>query len=184
MKIPLVFALLASSPAFAASPLAYEARVVVSGQNLVAGAANAAADASLDCAAPTVQRTIRRCKLSPAVAAFATCLGRRVDGVTLNIHFQGDLINMFVEFASGNGVDAVLGQLKSAFGKEPRIQYWADDSHLYASYIWIDGEAEVEVTKVVKGDAGDGKVRMYVSSLLAGRPLNPDDSAPAPVKKP
>lgn len=181
MKIPLLLVLLAS-PALAASPLAFEARVVVSGQNLVAGAANPAADSALDCAAPTVQRTIRRCKISPTAAAFATCLGRRVDGVTLNIHFEGDLVNMFVEFASGSGVDAVLAQLKSAFGREPSVQYWADDSHLYASYIWIDGVAEVEVTKVVKGDAGDGKVRMYVSSLLAGRPMSPDDSAP--IKKP
>jgi hypothetical protein len=99
-----------------------------------------------------------------------------VDAVSLNLHFQGQVINMSVEFASGNDVDGVLGQLTSAFGLPPKIQYWADDAHLYASYIWVDGEAEVEVTKVVKGDAGDGKVRMYVSSLLGGLPMSPDDA--------
>ena len=98
-----------------------------------------------------------------------------MDGVSLNVHFQGRIVNMSVEFSGASDVEAVLGQLKELFGAEPKIQYWADDAHLYASSIWVDGEAEVEVTRIVKGDAGDGKVRMYVSSLLGGLPISPDD---------
>jgi hypothetical protein len=168
--------LLAASPCLAESPLAREARVTVSGESLTVGTADKSFQRRLDCAASTAQHTILRCKVPAAAVLLASSLGRRVDDVSLNLHFQGRIINMAVEFSAGNDVQAVTDQLKAAFGLEPKVQYWADDAHLYASYIWVDGEAEVEVTKTVKGAAGDGKVRMYVSSLLGGLPISPDDS--------
>lgn len=166
----------AAAPCFAASPLAREARVTLSGESLQVGAADAAANARLACEPSAAQHTILRCKVAPAAVSFASCLGRRVDAVTLNLHFQGKIVNMSVEFAAGSDADAVLAQLKGALGSEPKLQYWADDAHLYASYIWVDGEAEIELTKTVKGPAGDGKTRLYVSSLLGGLPLSPDDA--------
>jgi hypothetical protein len=160
----------------AASPLAREASVTISGEPLIVGASEKAADRRLDCAASAVQHTVLRCQIAAAAVSSASSLGRRVDGVTLNVHFQGQIINMSVEFSAGNDIDDVLGQLKTAFAQEPKVQYWADDAHLFASYIWVDQEAEVEVTRTVKGGAGDGKVRMYVSSLLGGLPMSPDDA--------
>jgi|GEM_PF-2848461 len=176
MKLALLLAALAASPCLAASTLAREARVTVSGEALTVGVADKSSRSQLDCVASTIQHTILRCQVPPAAVSFASSLGRRVDAVSLTLHFTGQIINMSVEFASGNDVDGVLGQLTAALGLPPKIQYWADDAHLYASYIWVDGEAEVEVTKTVKGGAGDGKVRMYVSSLLGGLPLSPDDA--------
>jgi hypothetical protein len=158
-----------------ASP-ALVARVSVQGETLMAGAAaDAAAQGRLDCAAATVQHTVRSCRLAAAALPSATCLGRRVDGVNLNVHFQGRVINMSVEFSAGTGADDVLSQLTAAFGRAPTVQYWADAGHLYSSSIWVDGRSEVELTKTVRGDAGDGKVRLYVSSLLGGLPISPDD---------
>jgi hypothetical protein len=183
MRLAFLLAALTASPCLAESPLARETRVVISGDSLAVGAADKAAEGRLDCAASTTQHTVLRCKVPGSVVPFAGSLGRSVDAVTLNVHFQGQVLNMSVEFSAGSDVEAVLGQLKSAFGREPKIQYWADDSHLYASYIWVDDEAEVEVTKTVKGAAGDGKVRMYVSSLLGGLPLSPDD-APKKIAAP
>ena len=176
MRHAFLLATFAAAPCFASSPFAREARVTVSGENLIVGAADKAALAQLDCAASTVQHTIRRCRLNAAVASSASSLGRHVESAAVTVHFQGEIVNMSVEFSAETNVDEVLNQLKSAFGREPRIQNWADDAHLFASYIWVDQETEVEITKTVKGDAGDGKVRMYVSSLLGGRPISPDDS--------
>ena len=173
MKLIYLLTALASSPCLAASPLARGARITVSGQELVIGVADKTANLQLDCAPSTVQHTVRRCKLNAAVAPFADSLGRHADNVAFTVHFQGEIINMSIEFASS--VDEILDRLKADFGQEPKIQYWADDAHLFASYIWVDQETEVEVTKTVKGDAGDGKTRMYVSSLLGGLPIHPDD---------
>jgi len=175
MRFALLLAALAASPGFAASPLAHEARVAVSGEDLVVGVADKAANLQLDCAASTVQHTIRRCKLNASVAPFASSLGRRIESPSFTVHFQGQIVNMSVQFASGTGVDEVLNQLKTAIGREPKVQYWADDAHLFASYIWVDQETEIEITKTVVGDAGDGKVRLYASSLLGGLPISPDD---------
>ncbi len=178
MRLAFVLAAMSAVPCSAQSVLAREARVLVSGESLSVGSSAGAARRSLDCAESTVQHTILRCQVPPAAVSFASSLGRGVESVTLNVHFQGRIINMSVEFASGNDVEAVLRQLQSALGAEPKVQYWADDAHLYASSIWVDGATEVEVTKTVKGAAGDGKVRMYVSSLLGGLPLSPDDAPP------
>ena len=178
MKLALLLAAFSCSPCSAESPLARAARVTVSGEALTVGVADKASQRQLDCAASTAQHTILRCKVPAAAVSFAGALGRRVDGVSLNLHYQGRILNMSVAFSADSGVESVLGQLKTEFGREPKVQYWADDAHLYASYIWVDEEAEVEVTKIAKGGDGDGKVRMYVSSLLGGLPLSPDD-APA-----
>jgi hypothetical protein len=165
----------AAVQSMAESRFARAARVTISGEPLTVGAANRAAERFLNCSASAVQHTIRSCKSVAPEGAFASSLGRRVDGVTLNLHFQGKIVNMSIEFAAGNDADAVLSQLKKELGEEPKVQYWADPAHLFASYIWVDGKTEIEVTKTVKGDAGDGKVRMYVSTLLGGLPINPED---------
>lgn len=176
MRLSILLAALAASPSFAASPLARAARLTVSGESVMVGVVDKAAQQRLECAPSTAQHTIIRCKIPAVAVSFASCLGRRVEGATLNVHFQGQPINMSVEFSAGTSVENLLSQLRTAFGLEPKIQYWADDAHLYASYIWVDGEAEIEVTKTLKGDAGDGKVQMYVSSLTGGLPLSPDDA--------
>ncbi|MFI5361410.1 MAG: hypothetical protein ACHQ49_05530 [Elusimicrobiota bacterium] len=174
MKFALLLATLAVSPSFAASPFALAARLTLSGEDLAVGAADKAANGRLDCAAGTVQRTVLRCKPNAAVTPFASCLGRRVESAAVTLHFQGEVVNMSVEFSAGNGVDDVLNQLRSTLGAEPKVQYWADDAYLFASYIWVDQETEIEVTKTLKG-SGDGKVRLYASTLLGGLPLSTDD---------
>ncbi len=176
MKIAILLAAFAASQCWAAPPLAQIGRVTVSGESLMVGAADPAAAKQLECATSSVQRTIVKCKVPAPVISFTTCLGRHVDSVLLNNHFSGQIINMSVEFSADNNVDSLLTQLQATIGQQPKIQYWADDVHLYASYIWVDGVAEIEVTKTVKGATGDGKVRLYTSSLLGGLPLNPDDA--------
>jgi hypothetical protein len=171
-----VVLLVASAPAFASGALADAVAVTSAGRALVVGAANPAAETPLDCAADTVQHTVRRCRLKEAAAASASCLGRTLDGATFNIHFQGEIVNMSATFPSGTSPDDVLSQLRAVLGGRPKLEYWADDAHLYASYIWVDGETEVELTQTVKGDPGDGKARLYVSSLRGDRPLNPIDA--------
>lgn len=165
---------LLASPVLAESPLAKAVAVAAAGKALAAGAATPGELGLLDCAPNTVQHTILRCKLKAAELPFAACLGRALDGATFNVHFQGEIVNMSVEFASGASPADVLSQLRGLLGA-PKREYWADDAHLFASYIWVDGEAEVELTETVKGDAGDGKARLYVSSLTGGRPLSPQD---------
>lgn len=168
-------AALLAVPARAASPLARAASVALSGESFAVGAGGPEAVKRLDCAPSTVQRTILRCKVPAAAASFAACLGWRIDSAALNVHYQGRVLNMSVEFAD-SGADALLSQLRGVIGSAPKVQYWADDAHLYASYIWVDGEAEIEVTKTLKGPVGDGKTRLYVSSLSGDLPLNPDDA--------
>ncbi|HVC09765.1 MAG TPA: hypothetical protein VNH15_07500 [Elusimicrobiota bacterium] len=160
----------------AAGTLAYAARVVTPGGALEVGAADKAADAELDCARSAVQRTILRCALPGSLVSQAAVLGRRVKSVTLNVHFQGEILDMSVAFADGSGAESVIGQLESEISKKPVVQYWADDSHLFASTIWVDGKTEIEVTRTIKGAADEGGARMYVSSLLGGLPLNPADA--------
>jgi hypothetical protein len=167
--------LLLAALSFAQAPsVPYSARVSVSGEELAVGAAPSKnAVAQLDCQASPVQSTVQFCSLKPAVATFAKCLGRSVAGVTLNLHFQGEIVNMAIELAGGASADAVIAQLTSLFGRAPTLSPWADKDHLYASHIWVDADGEVEITKTVKGP-DDGKVRLYVSSF-AGRAINPDD---------
>jgi len=164
------------APIQTAGALARAARVVIPGGVLEVGAADKAADAELDCAHSAVQHTILRCTLPDSLISQAVVLGRRVKSVTLNVHFQGEILDMSVAFADGSGAESIIGELKSQLSKKPIVQYWADDSHLYASTIWVDGKTEIEVTRTVKGAQDQDGARMYVSSLLGGLPLNPADA--------
>ncbi len=172
LRAAAVLCLFACLPA-SAGTLAEEAAVSVAGGKIAAGAPVGSAREQLDCSASKVQSTISRCALKPASAPFSRILGRAVAAVTLNLHFQGDVVNMSVEL-SGVAPDALLGELKSQLTGEPRVEYWADDEHLFASYIWVDGKTEVELTLAVKGPAG--KTILYVSSLAGNRPPNPADA--------
>jgi hypothetical protein len=162
--------LLLSVSAYSA-PLSKDAVVSVGGSNLEVGAPVGAAEKSLECVAGKVQKTVKRCSLKAADAPFAKSFSHTVAAVNANVHFQGDVVNMSVEL-SGVSPSALLGELKIKLG-EPRVEYWADDEHLFASYIWVDGKTEVELTDTVKG--GSGKTILYVASLTGNRPLSPDD---------
>ena len=164
------------SPSPTAGRLAYAARVLIPGGVLEVGVADKAADARLDCANSSVQHTILRCTLPQPLASQASSLGRSVQSVTLNLHYQGEILDMSIAFANA-GADGVIRQLESDLGKKPVVQYWADSSHLYASSIWVDGKTEVEVSRTVKGSSDGGGARLYVSTLLGGLPLNPADAA-------
>jgi len=166
--------LLCAADATTAGPFARVARLRVGSSEIAVGV-KAPADV-LACRSGRVQHTVRRCELAAAALAAARCLDHRVKAATLNVHFQGEVVNMSVEFEPGVGFDLLLGDLRAALGAEPRVEYWADDDHLYASYIWVDGDAEIEITKTVKGSAPEGGVRAYVSSLKGNRPLSPDDA--------
>lgn len=154
--------------------MARSARVAIGPDQLVIGEKLASAAQYLDCAKSSVQHTIRKCTLKPAWIQAASSVGLRIEEATLNIHFQGDVINMAVEY--GASFDAVFNAYKAALPGTPKITYWADDGHLYASYIWIAGNTEVEITKTVKGSPGDGRTRVYIASISVERPLSPEDA--------
>lgn len=171
------FLLLALLPAsgFAAS-LAESARVQVGLDEIVIGRKLGAAVSRLDCKDSAVQHTVRKCALKPAALASAKAVGNAVAKLTLVQHFQGEAVNMSVQFADGLSFAFLLDRYKSAIGSEPKIEYWADDDHLYASYIWVDEGSEVELTDTIKGAKFPGGVTVYVSSLTRNRPLSPDDA--------
>jgi hypothetical protein len=171
----LLLSLALAAPCRAASPYAKAAQVKLGAAAITIGADASKSAAHLECGESKVQKTIRRCKLAEASRPFAAFLGRSVEAVTATLHWQGEAVNMSIELGKDSDVDAVLAQLEGLLGKKPGVQYWADDAHLFASYIWVDGETEVELTKTVKGDKGDGKVRLYVASIVGGRPAHPDD---------
>lgn len=160
----------------AAAPVAQAARVSVGLESIVVGAKLGGAESRLDCKASKVQHTVRKCELKAAALPTATSLGNSVAKLTLNAHFQGDVVNMAVVYSPGLSFDFILGLYRNAIGGEPKVEYWADDDHLYASYIWVDGDAEVELTDTVKGAAPPGGVTAYVSSLTRNRALSPEDA--------
>ncbi len=80
-------------------------------------------------------------------------------GATLNVNFKGKVINMSLTFETGLGFDVLLNDYKAALAASPKIQYWADDAHLYASYIWIDGDTEVEISRTLKGPTEGSRSR-------------------------
>lgn len=172
-----VLALVLLSPSAArAAALAPAARLNVGAEGLVVGSKAGSAADFLDCAKSEVQHTILQCSLKPAAVPAAMSVGRRVQNAFLNLNFKGEVINMSLTFDAGLGFDVLLGDYKLALGSSPKIQYWADDKHLYASYIWIDGETEVEISRVIKGTAPDGAVRVYISRLAGNPDLSPEDA--------
>jgi hypothetical protein len=164
-----------AAPVRAAS-LAEAARVQVGLDEIVIGRTLGAALSRLDCKDSAVQHTVRKCALKPAALALARSLGNPVAKLSLVRHFQGEAVNMSVQYADGLSFDFVLSLYKTAIGSEPKIEYWADDGHLYASYIWVDEGSEVELTDTIKGSKLPGGVTVYVSSLTRNRPLSPDDA--------
>ncbi|MDE1977517.1 MAG: hypothetical protein KGI84_09715 [Elusimicrobia bacterium] len=163
------------SPSQTAGRLAYAARVLIPGGVLEVGVADKTADARLDCANSSIQHTILRCTLPQSLVSQASSLGRSVQSVTLNLHYQGKILDMSIQFANA-GANEVIRQLESELGEKPVVQYWADSSHLYASSIWVDGKTEVEVSRTIKGSDDGSGARLYVSTLLGGLPLNPADA--------
>lgn len=171
-ELLIVLALLTAGKAWSAG-LAAAARLNVGAEQLVVGqTANAGL---LDCKASAVQHTIKRCALKPALAATASSVGRRIKSAAVTLNFQDTVINMSLEFDAGLGADLLTGDYAAAIGSAPKTQYWADDDHLYASSIWIDGETEVEISRTVKG-ASDGAARAFVSRLAGNPLLSPDDA--------
>jgi hypothetical protein len=178
MRNVLALALLAAWPvsARAGGALAQAARLNLRSGALAVGFQAGAAEPALDCRDSTVQHTIRRCRLKAAEAGVATSLGHPVKNATLNLHFQGDVLNMSLEFERAIGFERLLADCTSAAGFAPKVQYWADDGHLYASYIWVDGDAELELARTIKGADDGSSLRVYLSSLSGGRPLSPQDA--------
>jgi hypothetical protein len=174
--LKLVYALSLLSSAAQAASLAPAARLNVGAESLVVGSKAAGAADFLDCAKSEVQHTILQCSLKRQAVPAAMSVGRRVQSAFLNLNFKGRVINMSLTFDAGLGFDVLLGDYELALGSEPKVQYWADDKHLYASYIWIDGNTEVELSRTLKGPSSDGPVRAYVSSLAGNQELSPEDA--------
>lgn len=170
-----LLSLLLALPASSAK-LAEAAKISLGLEALVVGQKAGAAQAKLSCKDSKVQRTVKKCEVKPEALASARSLGNALEKATLVEHFQGDVVSYSVVYAPGLSFSFVLGLYKSAIGEEPKIEYWADDDHLYASYIWVDGEAEVELTDALKGGKAPGGVTAYVASLTRNRPLSPDDA--------
>ncbi|MDE2142140.1 MAG: hypothetical protein KGL74_10230 [Elusimicrobia bacterium] len=171
-----VAVLSASSPARALDSLSANARLNVGAAQLAVGRKTAAAGQLLDCATSAVQHTVSQCEVKKTLLPLSISLGHRVQSATVTVSYKGTVVNMSLAFDAGLGFDVLLSDCKTAFSAEPRIQYWADDQHLYASYIWVDGESEVEITRTLKGPATGGSVRVYVSSLAGNPDLNPEDA--------
>jgi len=175
--LTLAFALVLLSPAAArAAALAPAAKLNVGAESLVVGSKAGSAADFLDCAKSEVQHTILQCSLKHEAVPAAMSVGRRVQSAFLNLSFKGRVINMSLTFDAGLSFDVLLGDYKLALGSDPKIQYWADDKHLFASYIWIDGTTEVELSRTLKGPSTDGPVRAYVSSLSGNQELAPEDA--------
>ncbi|MFI5346842.1 MAG: hypothetical protein ACHQ51_10750 [Elusimicrobiota bacterium] len=164
-----------SAPAWA-GPLASAARLNVGPEQLAVGRRSPGFAAILDCASSQVQHTILQCVLKPAVLPTTSSVGRRVQSASLTLNFKGDVVNMSVAYDPALSFDILMSDYKAALASDPKVQYWADDAHLYASYIWIDGETEVEITRTLKGPAAGGGVRVFVSSLSGNTELSPDDA--------
>jgi hypothetical protein len=169
-------ALLAANPARALAPSAQAARLNVGADRFVVGGKTDNAGELLDCAKSEVQHTILQCSLKPAALTSASSVGRRVQGAALTLNFKGEIINMSLTFDAGLAFDVLLSDYKLALEASPKVQYWADDKHLFESYIWIDGATEVELTRPLKGPAQEGAVRVYISSLSGDQDLSPEDA--------
>jgi hypothetical protein len=176
LKPSVVLALILLAPAARAASLAPAAKLNIGAESLTVGSNAGSAADFLDCAKSEVQHTILPCSLKKTAVPAAMSVGRRVQSAFLNLNFKGEVINMSLTFDLGLGYDVLLGDYKQALGSSPKVQYWADDKHLYASYIWIDGETEVEISRVIKGAAPDGAVRVYVSRLAGNPDLSPEDA--------
>jgi hypothetical protein len=174
--ILLVGAVLSLASTAWSGPLSGAARLNVGSQQFAVGRRSLGYASTLDCAASAVQHTILQCSLKPAVLPTASSVGRRVQSASLTLNFKGDVVNMSVAFDPALGFDVILSDYKAALASDPKVQYWADDAHLYASYIWIDGETEVEITRTLKGTSAGGSVRVFVSSLSGNTELSPDDA--------
>ncbi|MBI4054504.1 MAG: GIY-YIG nuclease family protein [Elusimicrobia bacterium] len=167
--------LAASVQGFSAGLPARTVQVRIGNNFLIVGEANPGADRYLDCPESSVQHTIRRCQLKERWVSSASSLGHAIKKVTLNMHFQGTIVNMGIEYAPGVAADLLIHECKTLFAREPKIEYWADEAHLYASYIWIDEDTEVEISKTIRGGS-DGEAKLYVSNLSGNRPLHPKDA--------
>ena len=178
MRMPFMIAvsLFAPSLGWGLGAFAQAARLSVGPDELVVGQKTARADELLDCVKSEVQHTLRQCALKPSALPSSFSVGHRVQSAALTVNFKGEVVNMSVAFDAGLGFDVLLSDYKAALSASPKIQYWADDKHLYASYIWIDGDAEVEISRTLKGPAADGPVRVFVSSLSGNQDLSPEDA--------
>jgi hypothetical protein len=160
----------------AALDVAKNAAIKLGLDEIVIGKPIGKALAKLDCPESKGQKTIKRCTIGEKALKTATSQGNALEKVKINVHYQGESVNMAVIYASNLTFDFILGLYKTAMGEDPKVEYWSDDQdNLYGSYIWVDGDAEVEMTQTVVGTPGTGGVTVFVSSLKRGRPLNPAD---------
>jgi hypothetical protein len=176
LSFAIAAALCAPSSGWALGSLAQSARLVVDSGPLIVGQMVEGAAEALDCRTSSVQHTVQPCALKPRALPSASSVGRRVQSASLTVNFKGRVVNMSLAFDAGLGFDALFSDYKTALGSSPKVQYWADDAHLYASYIWIDGETEVEISRTLKGSSEGGPVRVYISSLSGNPDLSPEDA--------
>jgi hypothetical protein len=156
--------------------LAEAARLNVGSDRLIVGSVTERAAELLDCSKSEIQHTILQCSLKPKALPSAFSAGHRLQSASLTLNFKGRVVNMSLAFDAGLGFDVLLSDYKAAFAASPKIQYWADDKHLYASYIWIDSDTEIEISRTLKGPTEGGPVRVYVSSLSGNEDLSPEDA--------
>lgn len=173
--ILLTAALLMPGTVRAADFLASAAKLSVGMSEFSAGRKAGKTEALFDCPPDGVQHTVLRCALKPEAAKNAFSFGKQVEEAKLNVHFEGDIVNMSVTYAASLDFDSLLSTYKSALSANPKVEYWADGARLYASYIWIDDKTEVEITRTLKGPVSDKRVTAYVASLSGNRPLSPQD---------
>jgi hypothetical protein len=148
------------------------------GQKIVAGSSNEeAVKKYFNCAENKAQSTIKSCTLKEETRGSVKSLDLDVHSAMINIHYKGDVINMFVDFVSAS-FDSVREKCLSKFGPQTKVEYWSDPSHLYGSYNWIDAKVMVEagITKTIKGEAlPNAKNGVYFSSMAGNRRLHEND---------
>src|SRR5271154_1907174 len=88
-----------------AEPVARAAAVKVGLAEIAVGGKIGAAQAKLECSPSKVQHTVKKCVVKTAELTSTKSLGNSVDKVTLNVHFEGDVVNMSVAYAPGLSFD-------------------------------------------------------------------------------
>lgn len=156
--------------------LAQAARFDVGQYELIVGGKIGNAEKTLNCLPEKIQHTIRQCHLKKEALSRALFMDAPIEKMNLSLHFQGDIVNMSIEYGADTSFDSLLETYKEKIYPNPKVDYWTDGDHLYASYIWIDSTTEIELSRMIKGTSDSAPIRAYVSDLTGNRPLNPEDN--------
>lgn len=155
--------------------LAYAAKLSVGMSEFSVGHKAGKTEKLFDFPPDGIQHTVARCALKPEAAKNAFSFGNQVEEARMNVHFQGDIINMSITYAASVDFAALLKAMNASLSSPTKTEYWTDGAHLYESSIWIDEKTEIEISRAIKGAVSDKRVTVFISSLSGNRPLSPED---------